>query len=168
MVVPQSPEVERSLDPPIDTNANHICGREQYGMGLQLESTSSSWLLDSMGSGTINQLARTQSCFSGASDFSPSSAFHNLNSNGQHYQPILYQQTRRDSLSGIIGTSNRSLELVSTAQDSDSGTTHQRSEQHDSRYGITQDLLQESVENQALNIPTNIAPLGTLLGRPLR
>ncbi|KAG0780590.1 hypothetical protein G6F16_012240 [Rhizopus arrhizus] len=130
-------------------------------MGLQLESTSSSWLLDSMGSGTINQLARTQSCFSGASDFSPSSAFHNLNSNGQHYQPILYQQTRRDSLSGIIGTSNRSLELVSTAQDSDSGTTHQRSEQHDSRYGITQDLLQES-DNQAI---AKVRILATRSGR---
>ncbi|KAI8636299.1 hypothetical protein BD408DRAFT_326640, partial [Parasitella parasitica] len=60
------------------------------------------------------------------------------------------------------------LELVSQAQNSDSGTTHQWSEQHDSRYGIPQDILQESVDAQAVSLPAHITPLGTLLSRPIR
>ncbi|KAL9538098.1 hypothetical protein PS6_011638, partial [Mucor atramentarius] len=170
MVVPQPQEMERSLNPPNHANTNHLfCRCQQHGLGLQLEPTSSPWLLDPIRGRTINQLARTQSCLSGASDLSPSRTLHRLDSDGQHYQSVIqHQQARRDSLSGVIGPSNRSLELVSPTQDSDSGTTHQRSEQQDSRYGIPQKLLQESVDDQALSLPTHFTPLGTLLSRPIR
>ncbi|CEP10739.1 hypothetical protein [Parasitella parasitica] len=161
VVVPQPPEVERSLDLANHTYTNHLCGREQYGLGMQLESTPSPWLLDSNRSGTVDQLARTQSCFSGPPpNFSPFRALDSLDSNGQYYQHVMHQQKRGDALFGIIGTSNRSLEFVSPAQDSNSGTTHQWSEQQDSRHGIPQDLLQEPVDDQALHLPTHTTSLG--------
>ncbi|CAO3637177.1 unnamed protein product, partial [Mucor fragilis] len=121
-----------------------------------------------MVTGPINQPAGTQGCFSGVSDVSPHRALHSPHSNRQHYQSVLYQQATRGSLSGVIGPSNRNLELVFTAQDSDPSTTHQRNKQHGSRYGISTDILQESVDDQALNLPTHITPLGTLLSRPAR
>ncbi|GAN11840.1 hypothetical protein MAM1_1087d11451, partial [Mucor ambiguus] len=168
MVVPQLQEVERPLDSTNDPDTNHLCRREQHRLGLQLEPTSSPWLLDPIRSGTINQLAGTQGCFSGAPDFSPPRTLHSPHSNGQHYQSVLYQQTRRDSLSGVIEPSNRSLELVSTAQDGNPSSTHQRNKQHGSRYGISTDILQESVDDQAISLPTHLTPLGTLLSRPVR
>ncbi|CEP09274.1 hypothetical protein, partial, partial [Parasitella parasitica] len=79
----------------------------------------------------------------------------------QEHSTVLIQTDNTTSLSYINkqgGT--RSLALLDLATE--------RSEQQDGRHGISQDLLQESVEDQSLRLPMHNQPMGTLLSRPIR
>ncbi|KAG1069428.1 hypothetical protein G6F42_026255 [Rhizopus arrhizus] len=92
-VVYQSEEVERPLFSPHDTHRDHIRGCQQHRVGMQLdEPHCCSRLLDSRRGESVDQLARTSSSVLCPENLQRTSQLEHTNPNGQHHQPLLYQQ----------------------------------------------------------------------------
>jgi hypothetical protein len=124
LVVPQPSEMDWPLIPADDSNANRLCRRQQHRLGLALERSDHSWVLNTTGSRTVNQLERTQGSSSGTSNISSCQEYNSSDPKRQHNQLVLYKQTRRGSFSSLDEPRNRSMGLVHQKQYPDSSTTH--------------------------------------------
>jgi hypothetical protein len=60
MVAQQFGKMERTVDHSNLSTRDNICRRKRHMLGMLVEQTDSSWLLDSNESRTINQLARAK------------------------------------------------------------------------------------------------------------
>ncbi|KAG0780611.1 hypothetical protein G6F57_013361 [Rhizopus arrhizus] len=167
LVVRQFEEIERSLSSPFNSHSNDLCGCKQHGMGVQFGQTTCTWLLDSRGSGSVNQLAGTEGGSISTTDFPKITELDNSNQDRQHNQPVVYQQTRWNTVAPFNESSNGSLELMSSAQHYDSSSTYQRDLQQNSRYGVSPNILQEPMANNPNSIPTDSTTMGPVLDRPL-
>ncbi|GAN11521.1 hypothetical protein MAM1_0661d11085 [Mucor ambiguus] len=167
MMVSQHPQVEWQVSTPIDTEPNHVCRRQQHGLGLLMESSSCPRVLDSGGGGTVHQLEGIEGRTPCAKDLPPAAELYSVDSNGQHDQPFLYQQARRYSLSPTLGLSNGGMDLVFEAQDHDPSTTHTRHAQQDRGLRVSPTILQESVEDSTTHISTNTSSMGSVLDRSI-
>ncbi|KAG0733380.1 hypothetical protein G6F23_013404 [Rhizopus arrhizus] len=111
MVAHQLGEMERTVIYPNLSTGNNICRRERHGLGMLVEQADYSWLLDSNGSESINQLARTEGSLIGDASIPVSEEHHHIDQNQQSHQFSVYQQTGRHSLPASPQLSDRSLEL---------------------------------------------------------
>ncbi|KAF1806213.1 hypothetical protein FB192DRAFT_1463972, partial [Mucor lusitanicus] len=59
------------------------------------------------------------------------------------------------------------MELVSPTEHNDSSTAYQRGSQHDCGYGVSPNILQESMANTTVCLPANQPTVGSLLDRSL-
>ncbi|KAG1148991.1 hypothetical protein G6F37_011502 [Rhizopus arrhizus] len=168
LVVSQPSEMERSLSPSVYTHPDHLCRRQRYGLGMQLAEPTSSWLLDSNRSSPIDQLAGTQGGSFGSQNLSGTEELNHSHQDGQHNQLIVYQQARWNSFSPIIGTSDRSLELVSSPQYNDPGSAYQRNSQHNGGHGVSSNLLQEPMADQTFCIRGAQQDMRSFYNQPLR
>lgn len=157
-----------SLSPFIYAHPYHLCGRQRYGLEMQLAEPSSSWLLESNRSSSIDQLAGTQGSSLGSQDLSGTENLNHSHQNGQRNQFIVYQQARWNSFSPIIGTSDRSLELVSSPQYNDPGPAYLWNLQHNSGHRVSSNLLQESMADQTFCIRGTQQDMGSFYNRSLR
>lgn len=138
-------------------------------MGLQLESSQSSRLLDSQKSRSIDQLEGTKSGSPGAEDFPHTEELNDIDSHGQHHKPFIHQQARRNSsFSPVDQPRNRSLELVYHESGYDSGTTYSGLTQHDSRSRVSTHILQEPMADSTDGLQTNQPIMGSVQRRSLR
>ncbi|CEP17814.1 hypothetical protein [Parasitella parasitica] len=167
MVVRKSTEMERTLYTSGDSQSDYMCERQQYRMGMQLETSQSTRVLDTSRSLTIDQLARTQSGSSSIEDISTSRELDHFNSDRQHNQLILHQQAGRNSIPATFRISNRSLELVPRPQNNDPGTAHQRYPQHPSRPRVSSNILQEQMADFTFSFSATQPTVGTFLCRSL-
>ncbi|KAG1526955.1 hypothetical protein G6F52_001971 [Rhizopus delemar] len=135
---------------------------------MQLAEPSSSWLLESNRSSSIDQLAGTQGSSLGSQDLSGTENLNHSHQNGQRNQFIVYQQARWNSFSPIIGTSDRSLELVSSPQYNDPGPAYLWNLQHNSGHRVSSNLLQESMADQTFCIRGTQQDMGSFYNRSLR
>ncbi|KAL9536617.1 hypothetical protein MBANPS3_012510, partial [Mucor bainieri] len=131
MVVSQHPQVEWPVSTAIDTEPNYVCGRQQHGLGLLMESSSCPRVLDSGGGSSVHQLERTEGSSTGPTNVPASPQLHRTDQDRQHNQSDLHQQARRDSLSPSNGACHRSLDMVPTTQHHDPGTAYSRHPQPD-------------------------------------
>ncbi|KAG1085517.1 hypothetical protein G6F42_021365 [Rhizopus arrhizus] len=101
-------------------------------------------------------------------DISSTTELDCLNQDRQYDQPLLHQQTRRNSISPSTGTSYGSLDMVSTAPNHDTGTTHSGFTEYNSRFRISPTVLQESMDDQTTDFSTTTSNLGPVFHRSLR
>jgi hypothetical protein len=135
---------------------------------MLLAEPTSSWLLDSNRSSSIDQLSGTQGGSFGSQDLLGTEELNHSHQDGQHNQLIVYQQAWWDSFSPIIGTSDRSLELVSSPQYNDPGSAYQWNLQHNSGHGVSSNLLQEPMADQTFCIRGAQQDMGSFYNRSFR
>ncbi|CEI98273.1 hypothetical protein RMCBS344292_12386 [Rhizopus microsporus] len=153
MVVCEPTEAEWPFDTTSYPQRNDLRRRKQHWMGVQFETLSDAWLLDSSRSSTVNQLKRTESGTTSTADFPIIKEHHSSHPRRQQHQFAIYQQARKYPLSTFDGTSNRNMEMVSSTQHLYTGSTCSKDSQQDCRYGISTHVHQEPMANQAASIP---------------
>jgi len=168
MVVCQYPQVERSVNAPINAQSDNVRGRQRYWMGLLMEDSAGPWLLDSGRGSPIDQLEGTTSCIHSPQNFPSAAEFNSANPDRQHNQLILHQQARRNSFSSADGISNTGMDMVSPQSHNDSGATHPGHTQQDRGLRVSAPVFQESMDDQAADISTDTASLGTFFHRSIR
>ncbi|KAK4514797.1 uncharacterized protein ATC70_002402 [Mucor velutinosus] len=168
MVVCQHPQVERSVNAPINAQSDNVRGRQRYWMGLLMEDSAGPWLLDSGRGSPIDQLEGTTSCIHSPQNFPSAAEFNSANPDRQHNQLILHQQARRNSFSSADGISNTGMDMVSPQSHNDSGATHPGHTQQDRGLRVSAPVFQESMDDQAADISTDTASLGTFFHRSIR
>ncbi|KAK4514697.1 meiotic PUF protein 1 [Mucor velutinosus] len=161
MVVCQHPQVERSVNAPINAQSDNVRERQRYWMGLLMEESAGPWFLDSGRGSPIDQLEGTTSCIYSPQNFPSAAEFNSANLDRQRNQLILHQQARWNSLSSANGIGNAGLDMVSPQSHNDSGPTHSRHSQQDRRLRVSAPVFQESMGDQAADILTDTASLGT-------
>ncbi|KAI8053619.1 hypothetical protein BDF21DRAFT_481782, partial [Thamnidium elegans] len=146
---------------------DHICGCQQYGMGLQLENLPGSRILDHTRSCPIHQLEGTQGGPFSTYGFPSPSKLDDFDTNGQYNQSFLHQQARRYSLSSFDGTSYRSLELVPSQQHTYPSTTYSGNSQQHCGYGISSNFFQEPMAIETEGFPNDQPLVGPTFNRSL-
>ncbi|CEP09325.1 hypothetical protein, partial, partial [Parasitella parasitica] len=168
LVAPQPEEVEWPISPPINSLPDNIRRCQQHWLGVQSRNEACSWILDPGRSKSVDQLARIEGGSPCPTNVSRTSELNNSDSNRQHNKSIIYQQTGWNEVAIPFESSNRSMELVSSTEHYNSGTTHQRGSQYDCGYGVSSNIFQESMANTTVSLPTNQPTVGPLLDRSLR
>ncbi|KAG2206082.1 hypothetical protein INT47_003731 [Mucor saturninus] len=123
-------------------------------MTMSLDRPDNPWILERDGITTINQLEGVTSGLS--RDTIIQNSERQFDDTDRQYNLLeLYQQTGRDKIVTVDETSNRTLEPLSTEQHSSNSPTYQRDRQHHCGYGVSQDVLQESMASPTINIPSH-------------
>jgi len=127
-----------------------------------MESSLDSWLLDSGESSTVHQLEVAQSSSSSSQDFSSATKLCYVNQDRQYNPPLLvvHQQARRNSISSLNGTSNKSLDTVSTEPNHNTGRAHSWLTEHNSWFRVSPRDFQKSEDDEVTDISTNTSSLG--------
>ncbi|KAG1145642.1 hypothetical protein G6F37_012110 [Rhizopus arrhizus] len=162
MVVHQLGEMERTVIYPHLSTGNNICRRERHGLGMLVEQADHSWLLDSNGSESINQFARTEGSLVGNASIPVSEEHHHIDQNRQSHQLSVYQQTGRHSLPASPQLSDRSLELVPRTQYNCTSPTHSRDSQQGCRLRVSSSIPEESMANSPLGVCSSPTALGSV------
>lgn len=139
---------------------NSVCGCQQHRLGMQLEESSNTWLLDQRGSSTVHQLERTQGSVFGITDFSNSQEYDSTDTHRQHDQYVLHQRTRWDSFSSPHVARNSSMDMVLEEQHYATSPTHSGHSQQSSGLRVASPVLQESMDDQTSNKSSNISIRG--------
>ena len=150
-VDPTTTTVERQIFSSSNPTANTDSGRVGHGMGLSLDGSDDTWLLERDGGTTVNQLEGTSSSLSRDPIIQDSECQLN-DTDRQHHLAELHQQTGRNQVAIADEVSHRIVEPLPPEQYSGNSSTYQGDRQHNCRHGVPQDVLQESVASSTVHI----------------
>ncbi|KAG0928783.1 hypothetical protein G6F57_013171 [Rhizopus arrhizus] len=137
-------------------------------VGLQLEATSRTRLLDRRRVEPFNQLARVEGCATRLTDLSQAEEHNSPDPDGQHNLVVIHQQARGDEILGTDELGNNPMEMVPAEQSVDPSTAHSRGTQRRRRSRVTEDLHQEHLASSTFCIRRDTTTMGPLFGRSIR
>ncbi|KAG1469554.1 hypothetical protein G6F56_003192 [Rhizopus delemar] len=152
LVVQQPTQVEWTFNSSNDTNRNHLCRRERFGLGMPLQKTKDSWVLDSPGIPDVDQLEGIEGGFSGPTILSSLTPQNDFTQNRQHYITQSYQQVWGVSGTSSQHTGNRALDLVSTERYHNSGAAYTRKRKRSCRSGVQTHVHQKSLADTSQTV----------------
>jgi hypothetical protein len=85
--------MEQTVDHSNLSTKDNMCRRKRHRLGMLVEQTDNSWLLDSNGSRSINQLARAEGSLVSNASIPVSEEHHDIDQDRQSHQFGLHQQT---------------------------------------------------------------------------
>ncbi|KAG1488945.1 hypothetical protein G6F54_011794 [Rhizopus delemar] len=167
VVVQQPQALEWPLISAYNSIGNCVCRCQQHRLGMQLEESSNSWILDTRRGSTVHQLERTQGSISGFTDISNSQEYNGSNTNRQYNQYDIHQQTRWHSFSSSYDVSDSSMDMVLEEQHYATSPIHSRHSQQSGRFRVASPILQEPMDDQTSNFSTNQSDVGPVLCGPI-
>ncbi|KAI8077618.1 hypothetical protein BDF21DRAFT_464056 [Thamnidium elegans] len=148
------------------TKSSDICGRQRYGVGMQ---PSTAWkqtndsirTLDTTRKNHVNQLEGTPSSILRITNFPQVKQHEDINSYRQHHLDDIYQQTRRNEVTTIDGTSDNIMEMVLAERKHSPIQPHTRDSEHNSRLRISKTICEEQLDDTTRTLSTNTTDIGS-------